>query len=200
MLEAKDQRHRSKCSPKIFFPKKLSSKKFLLLLELRSMEFYVQAYVNDLAVLVPGADMLYIRGMAQKAINIAANLAWEQELQFSNKKTEIVLFTHRRNPDLGFLTMNVLKLELSKEARLLDVTLDSKLTWKPHIIHITRKATTALMQCRQIVSKTRGNKTIYDEMNKHSYDGPIMLYSCRTAERGGAGGTMNPGPKESIVV
>ena len=60
---------------------------------------YVQAHADDLAVLVTGADMLWIRGMAQKAITIVANWALEQELQFSSKKTEIVLFTHKRNPD-----------------------------------------------------------------------------------------------------
>ena len=52
---------------------KRSSKKFLLMLELRSGGFYVQAYADDLTVLVTGADMLGIRGMARKAINIAAN-------------------------------------------------------------------------------------------------------------------------------
>ena len=51
--------------------------------------------------------------------------------------------------------MNGSKLELSKEARLLGVTLDSKLTWKSHITKNTRKATIALMQYRQIVGKTR---------------------------------------------
>ena len=85
--------------------------------------------------------------MAQKAINIAANWASEQELQFSSKKTDTVLFTHKRNPDLGSWSINGSKLELSKEARLLGVTLDSKLTWKPNLTRITRKATTALMQC-----------------------------------------------------
>ena len=35
-----------------------------LLLELRSRVFYVQPFANDLAVLVTGADMLWIRGMA----------------------------------------------------------------------------------------------------------------------------------------
>ena len=130
--------------------KKSSSKKFLLVLELRSRGFYAQAYTGDLAVLVTGTDMLWIRGMAQKAINIAANWALDQELQFSSKKIEIVKFTHKRNPDLGSLSMNGLKLELSKEARLFGVTLDSKLTWKPHITRITRKATTALMQCRKL--------------------------------------------------
>ena len=120
-LEAKDQGHKRKCSLKTFFSgdlKKKSSKKCLLELELCSKDFYVQAYADDLAVLVTGADMLWIRGMAQKTINIAANWALEQELQLSSKKTEIVLFTHKRNPDLGSLSMNGSKLELSKEARL----------------------------------------------------------------------------------
>ena len=148
-----------------------------LLLELRSRGFYVQAYADDLAVLVTGADMLWIRGMAQKAINIATNWALDQELQFNSKKTEIMLFTHKRNPDLDSLSMNGTKLELSKEARLLGVTLDCKLTWKPHITRITRK-TTALMQCRQIVGKTWGikpsvMKRIYTAMIR-----PIMSYAC----------------------
>ena len=146
-----------------------------LLLELRSRGFYVQAYADDLAVLVTGADMLWIRGMAQKAINIAENCALEQELQFSCKKTEIVLFTHKRNPDLGSLSMNGTKLELSKKARLLGVTLYSKLTWKPHITQITRKATTALMQCRQIVGKTWG---ITPSMMKWIYTA-VICQPCR---------------------
>ena len=83
--------------------------------------------------------------MAQKAINIAANWASKQKLQFSSKKTEIVLFTHKRNPDLGFLSINGSNFEVSNEARLLDVTLDNKLTKKPYVTRITRKASTALI-------------------------------------------------------
>ena len=149
-----------------------------LMLELRRRGFYVQANANDLAVLVTGADILWIRGMAQKAINIAANWASKQELQFSSKKTRIVLFTHNRNPDLGSLSMNGSKLETSKKARLLGVTLHSKPTWKPRITRITPKATTALMQCRQIVGKTRGIKP---SMMKWIYTAMIRLttsYAC----------------------
>ena len=125
------------------------------MLELRSRGSYVQAYADDLAVLVLGADMLWIRGTTQKAINIAANWALEQELQFSSKKTELVLLTHKRNPDLVSLSMNGSKLELSQKARPLGANLNSKLTWTHHISRITRKSITALMQCRQIVGKTR---------------------------------------------
>ena len=94
MLEAKAKdTGASVLHKKIFFrrsQKKIKSSKILLVLELRNRGFYVQAYADDLAVLVIGDDMLWIRGTAQKAINIAANWASEQELQFSNKKTEIV--------------------------------------------------------------------------------------------------------------
>ena len=71
--------------------------------------------------------------------------------------------------------MNGTKLELSKEARLLGVTLDSKLTWKPHITRITRKATTALIQCRQIVGKTWG---ITPSMMKWIYTA-VICQPCR---------------------
>ena len=43
--------------------KQRSSKKFLLVLELRSRSLYVQAYADDLTVLVSGADILWILGM-----------------------------------------------------------------------------------------------------------------------------------------
>ena len=75
MLEAKDQEHRRKCfqKRKKFFRRSQKNviKKCLPVLELRSKSFYVQAYADDLAVLVTGADMLWIRDMAQKAINIS---------------------------------------------------------------------------------------------------------------------------------
>ena len=72
-VETQRSRPRTKKNPrtdspfkKIFFSgKKRSSKIFLLVLELRSRGFYVQAYADDLAVLVTGADMLWIRVMAQ---------------------------------------------------------------------------------------------------------------------------------------
>ena len=86
-----------------------------------------QACAVDLAMLVAGADMLWIREMTQY-------WASEQELQISTKQTEIILFTHKRNPDLGSLSKKGSKLELSEKVRELGATLNSKLTWKPHIL------------------------------------------------------------------
>ena len=72
------------------------------------------------------------------------------------KRLEIVLFTNKRKSDFETLRLNGRQLEISKEATLLGVTLDSKLTWKPHITRIARKATAALLQCRQIVGRAWG--------------------------------------------
>ena len=94
------------------------------------------------------------------------------------KKNKIVLFTHKRNPDLGSLSMNCSKLELSKKARLLGVTLDSKLTWKPHITQIISKANTALMQCTQNVVKKWGIKLFMMKWLCTAMICQIMLYAC----------------------
>ena len=105
-------------------------------------------------MLVTSADMLWIRGMAQKAINIAENCALEQELQFSCKKTEIVLFTHKQNPDLGSLSMNGTKLEPFQRSKAVGCYSRQQANLETSYYPNTRKATTALMQCRQIVGKT----------------------------------------------
>ena len=73
-----------------------------LLLELRSRGFYVQAYADDLAVLVTGADMLWIRGMAQKAINIAENCVWNKSYSLAARKPRLYCSLTNESR-LGFL-------------------------------------------------------------------------------------------------
>ena len=46
-----------------------------LLVDLRNRGFHVQAYADDVAILVTGTNMLWITGRAQKALNIASNWA-----------------------------------------------------------------------------------------------------------------------------
>ena len=60
-----------------------------LLVELRFRGFYAQAYANDLAVLVTGADKLWIRGMAQKAINIAATVLRNKSYSLAARKPKL---------------------------------------------------------------------------------------------------------------
>ena len=76
------------------------------------------------------------------------------------------------------MRLNGRQVDISREATLLGVTLDSKLTRKPHITRIARKATAALLQCRQIVGRARGlnpmsMRWIYTAMTR-----PVITYAC----------------------
>ena len=155
-----------------------------LLVDLRNRGFHVQAYADDVAILVTGTNMLWIKDRAQKALNTASNWAHNQEIQFSSKKTEMVMFT-KRKLDLGTLRLNGHQLEISKKATLPGITLDSKLTWKPHITRIARKATVALLQCRQIVGRAweltpTSMRWIYTAMIR-----PVITYTCTSWAGGG---------------
>ena len=63
-----------------------------LLVDLRNRGFHVQAYANDGAIFITGTNMLWIKDRAQKALNTASNWAHNQEIQFSSKKTEMVVY------------------------------------------------------------------------------------------------------------
>ena len=71
-----------------------------LLVDLRNRDFDVQAYADDVAILITGTNMLWIKVRAEKPLNIASSWAHNQELQFSSEKTEIVLFINKKKPDL----------------------------------------------------------------------------------------------------
>ena len=128
-----------------------------LLVDLSNRGFHVQAYANDVAILVTGTNMLWIKGRAQKALNIANNWAHNQELQFSSKKTEIVLFTNKRKPDSGTLHLNGRQLEISKEATLLGVNL----TWKVYTyLETSHNTNSSQGDCCVITMQTNSGQSV----------------------------------------
>ena len=155
-----------------------------LLVDLRNRDFHVLGHADDVTILVTGTNMLWIKGRAQKALNIASNWAHNQELQFSSKKTETVLFTKKGSRISEPAFKRTPARNFPKSNTTIGVTLDSKLTWKLHIPRIARKATVALLQCRQIVGRAWGlNPTsmrwIYTAMIR-----PVITYACTSWEAG----------------
>ena len=75
-------------------------------------------------------------------------------LQFSGPKTVAVLFTHNRvfrtPPLLGWGTLNY------HHIRYLGVELDSKLTWKRHVLEKVKIAKFKLMHVRRAIGKLWG--------------------------------------------
>ena len=153
MLEAKDQGHNRKCSPKEkknFFGRPPKNKRkglqkiFCLCKSyvagafmFKPMPMILQSW--SLVLICFGTEVWPKTGLPNKRFSLAA------------RKPKLYCSLTNGIQIWVVLLMKGTKLELSKKARLLGVTLDSKITWKPHFTRITRKATTALMQCRQIV-------------------------------------------------
>ncbi|XP_039758880.1 uncharacterized protein LOC120632909 [Pararge aegeria] len=95
----------------------------------------------------------------QRALRLIERWCKENDLSVNPKKTQLVLFTNKRKPDIPKLpTLFNTSLTLSNEVKYLGVTLDSKLSWKRHIEDKTNKATIILHQCKRMLGKTWGLK------------------------------------------
>ena len=137
------------------------------------------AFADDLTVLVEGNDLEVIQQRTQTSIKTIETWCQSKGLNISALKTKIVMFTNKRKWSLPKdLTVNNTPIELADSAKLLGVTLDSKLNFNKHIDNITRKATMALMQCRRAIRPTWGLppnvcKWIYTAVIR-----PVLTYAC----------------------
>lgn len=128
-----------------------------LLQDLNDARLYAQGYSDDVVVLLEGFDLGTLCNLMQGALTRVQRWCDDQQLSVNPRKTEAVLFTHKRKLE-GFhqLTLYGQRLELTPQVKFLGVILDNKLSWKAHIEHKYKKATAALWQCRRAVGKTWG--------------------------------------------
>ena len=128
-----------------------------LLQRLNSMAMFTQAFADDGTVLIEGIFLPTVCEVMQTALNHIQQWCEEHGLTAHPKKTELVLFTHRRKivnfvaPKLGGE-----ELKLSSSVKYLGVILDSKLSWSSHVESKYQKSVACLWQCRRIVGKSWG--------------------------------------------
>ena len=92
-------------------------------------------YAGDGMFLVSGICPGTLVDLAQPAIDCAVAWGEENDLSFSTRKTEVVLFTRKRNLKLSKkLRMNGEELEYMKEVKYLGIKLNHKLNWQEHIL------------------------------------------------------------------
>ena len=116
----------------------------------------VQAFADDLLSLVCGSCPSTLRDITQRSLGIIERWCEAKGLKVSAIKTKVVMFTWNTKWSIRALRLSGETLELSPTVKFLGITLDSKLSFKPHIENITRKATTILFQCRKAVGPTWG--------------------------------------------
>ena len=144
-----------------------------------SQAAYIQAYADDLALLIRNSDLAVVWIQAQHALELAEAWATYRGLKFSYLKTELVLFTNKRKwTTPGPLKLYNNELTLGKVAKYLGVTLDSKLAWTQHIDNKIKHATSCLMQCRRAVGGTWGIQPRRMLWVYTSIIRPIIAYAC----------------------
>ncbi|CAH2217843.1 jg22999, partial [Pararge aegeria aegeria] len=130
-----------------------------LITKLNTGGFYTIGYADDIVILISGKLEYTLCEIMQRALRLIERWCKENDLSVNPKKTELVLFTNKRKPDIPKLpTLFNTSLTLSNEVKYLGVTLDSKLSWKRHIEDKTNKATIILHQCKRMLGKTWGLK------------------------------------------
>ncbi|MEO1808482.1 MAG: reverse transcriptase family protein, partial [Bacteroidota bacterium] len=109
-------------------------------------------FADDGIILVRGSVLDGILQESQKALDIATSWGRDNGLAFNEAKTEVLLFTNKRKFQIPWkLKMNGNSLEFAEKARYLGVTLDSKLSWGPHIEGKIKDAKRKLMMVKNAV-------------------------------------------------
>ncbi len=94
-----------------------------------------KGFANDAALVIKDLDIPSLIDKGQEAINIATSFGRERGLEFGAEETVVVVFTRRKFSltQVDKLWMGNFPLDFSGEAKYLGVTLDSRLTFGPHI-------------------------------------------------------------------
>jgi hypothetical protein len=77
------------------------------------------------------------------------------EVEFSVEKTVVMFFTNKRSSSYQMpkgLEIYGQEIPFSKTAKYLGVTLDDKLSWKPHIENKIKKAKCTMMAIRSVIA------------------------------------------------
>ena len=128
-----------------------------LLSRLGADSSFVQAFADDLVILIQGICPNTISGLAQSQLVNIDNWCQTNGLKLSELKTKVVLFTRRRNNTLPVpLKLRGNTINQSNEAVYLGVTFDAKLSWVSHISTKVNKGINMLFACSKAVGKTWG--------------------------------------------
>ncbi len=139
---------------------------------------FIQAFADDLVILIRGICKHTIRDLAQQHLDNINRWCRSKGLKLSGVKTTAVLFTNKRDNLLDRpLMVDGTTIHPVPSTVYLGVTLDSKLSWGPHIMNKCDSAAGNLHACKRAVGKTwgispSGIKWIYNQVIL-----PSVMYS-----------------------
>ena len=117
---------------------------------------YAQAYADDVLLMATGIDSFTISERVQEGIEAVRVWADGSGLSLCSDKTFATMFTWKRKWNYYPLKLMGKEIRLVDRVSYLGVTLDSKLSWIPHISEKSTKANRCLLLCRRAVGQTWG--------------------------------------------
>ena len=133
-------------------------------------------YADDILDINTGIDEQTIADNLQRDLKKLEDWAETHSLSFNVDKTKVMVFTKKKKHKLPTLTLHGKELEYVQEFKYLGITIDNKLTWKPHINNQINKATRAMMMARKMTGKRWGLKPRNMEWIYTSIVCPILSY------------------------
>ena len=146
---------------------------------LNSSGIYCQGYADDIVILIKGKHLNTMSELLNNAFRKIESWCVDKGLTVNPSKTELVLFTNKRNKKLPTNpTLFNKELSLSTSAKYLGIILDSKLNWNKHVTERIKKANNILWQCRRAIAPKWGldpqqMKWIYTAIVR-----PMTTYGC----------------------
>ena len=118
----------------------------------------VQAFADDIIIMVIGISGRTVSELLQNGLNIVSKWCETQGLKVSAEKTVAVKFTKNEKEacKAKILKLGNTNIQYSNHMKYLGITLDSKLTFKPHLENKLKQANNALWTCKSFVQKNWG--------------------------------------------
>ncbi len=140
---------------------------------------FLQAFADDLAILVGGIDIPTIRSICQSYLRIIDHWCSSIGVKLSTLKTKLIMFTRKRKWTLDKpLSLHGDNIELVTSVKYLGITLDSKLMWRPHIESACNKAIRTLHSVRSACCKKWGLKPHYTLWIYEQIIIPAITHGC----------------------
>ena len=116
----------------------------------------IQAYADDLVILITGLNEEAIQNNLQKACNALTTWGKSVCLDFSAEKTEFIVFTRKRKQLDLTINVNGIAIKSSPNVKYLGVILDSKLNWRKHVEEKCKQTKCTITTLRRFTKLTWG--------------------------------------------
>lgn len=149
-----------------------------LLKSLEARRDYCQAFADDIVLVFDGDTALEIQGRANAALEHIQAWGIKNKLKFAPQKTNAMIITRKLKHDTPHLIMGGVDIIMSKEIKILDVTIDDKLTFNTHVNNVCRKAIGIYKQLARAAKSSWG---LHPEVIRLMYVAtiePVILYAA----------------------